>query len=81
VEEVAEIVRREEIVAVLGLLSHRERSVLRLRFGLEDGRPRTLDEVGRVFGVTRERIRQIEAKTLAKLKAYREAQCLQEYLD
>ena len=70
VEEVAEIVRREEIVAVLGLLSHRERSVLRLRFGLEDGRPRTLDEVGRVFGVTRERIRQIEAKTLAKLKAY-----------
>jgi RNA polymerase primary sigma factor len=81
VEEVAEIVRREEIVAVLGLLSHRERSVLRLRFGLEDGRPRTLDEVGRVFVVTRERIRQIEAKTLAKLKAYREAQCLQEYLD
>ncbi|HET6475774.1 MAG TPA: RNA polymerase sigma factor RpoD [Thermoleophilia bacterium] len=80
-EEVAEIVRREEIVAVLELLSHRERSVLRLRFGLEDGRPRTLDEVGRVFGVTRERIRQIEAKTLAKLKAYREAQCLQEYLD
>jgi RNA polymerase primary sigma factor len=81
VEEVAEIVRREEIVAVLGLLSHRERSVLRLRFGLEDGRPRTLDEVGQVFGVTRERIRQIEAKTLAKLKAYREAQCLQDYLD
>jgi RNA polymerase primary sigma factor len=81
VEEVAEIVRREEVVAVLGLLSYRERSVLRLRFGLEDGRPRTLDEVGRVFGVTRERIRQIEAKTLAKLKAYREAQCLQEYLD
>ncbi len=81
VEEVADIVRREEIVDVLGLLSHRERSVLSLRFGLEDGRPRTLDEVGRVFGVTRERIRQIEAKTLAKLKAYREAQCLQEYLD
>jgi RNA polymerase primary sigma factor len=81
VEEVTDIVRREEIVAVLGLLSQRERIVLRLRFGLEDGRPRTLDEVGRVFGVTRERIRQIEAKTLAKLKAYREAQCLQEYLD
>ncbi len=81
VEEVAEIVRREEIVAVLGLLSHRERSILRLRFGLEDGRPRTLDEVGQVFGVTRERIRQIEAKTLIKLKAYREAQCLREYLE
>ena len=73
--------QREEIDRVLGLLSHRERSVLQLRFGLEDGCPRTLEEVGQVFGVTRERIRQIEAKTLAKLKAYREAQCLQEYLD
>jgi RNA polymerase primary sigma factor len=81
VEEVAGIVKREEIESVLGLLSHRERTVLQLRFGLEDGCPRTLDEVGRVFGVTRERIRQIEAKTLAKLKAYREAQCLQEHLD
>jgi RNA polymerase primary sigma factor len=81
VEEVAGIVKREEIGAVLGLLSQRERNVLLLRFGLEDGCPRTLDEVGKVFGVTRERIRQIEAKTLAKLKAYREAQCLQEHLD
>ena len=77
----AGIVKREDIEAVLGLLSHRERTVLQLRFGLEDGCPRTLDEVGRVFGVTRERIRQIEAKTLAKLKAYREAQCLHEHLD
>ena len=81
VEEVAEIVRHEEIMAVLGLLSRRERTVLRLRFGLDDGRPRTLEEVGQVFGVTRERIRQIEARTLAKLKAIREAQCLQEYLE
>jgi len=81
VEEVAGIVQREEILVVLNLLTHRERSVLRLRFGLEDGRPRTLEEVGQVFGVTRERIRQIEAKTLCKLKAYREAQCLQEFLD
>jgi RNA polymerase primary sigma factor len=81
VEEVADIVRHEEIMAVLGLLSRRERTVLRLRFGLDDGRPRTLEEVGQVFGVTRERIRQIEARTLAKLKAIREAQCLQEYLD
>jgi RNA polymerase primary sigma factor len=81
VEEVSEIVRREEILGVLGLLSYRERSVLRLRFGLEDGCPRTLEEVGQVFGVTRERIRQIEAKTLAKLRAYREAQRLQEYLE
>ena len=55
--------------------------MLRPRFGLDDGRPRTLDEVGRVFGVTRERIRQIEAKTLVKLKALREAQHLREYLD
>jgi RNA polymerase primary sigma factor len=81
VEEVAEIVRREEIMAVLDLLSRRERTVLRLRFGLDDGRPRTLEEVGQAFGVTRERIRQIEARTLAKLKAIREAQCLQEYLE
>ena len=80
-DEVATIVRREDVVGVLGLLSHRERSVLELRFGLEDGRPHTLDEVGRVFGVTRERIRQIEAKTLTKLRAFREAQCLQEHLD
>jgi RNA polymerase primary sigma factor len=81
VEEVADIVRHEEIMAVLGLLSRRERTVLRLRFGLDDGHPRTIEEVGQVFGVTRERIRQIEARTLAKLKAIREAQCLQEYLD
>jgi RNA polymerase primary sigma factor len=81
VEEVAGIVRREEIVAVLSLLTHRERSVLMLRFGLDDGHPLTLEEVGQKFGVTRERIRQIEAKTLAKLKAYREAQRLQDFLD
>ncbi len=81
VDEVADIVQREEIVAVLGLLTHRERSVLVLRFGLGDCHPCTLEEVGQKFGVTRERIRQIEAKTLAKLKAYREAQCLQDFLD
>jgi RNA polymerase primary sigma factor len=80
-DEVDEISQREEIVLVLNLLTHRERSVLKLRFGLEDGRPRTLEEVGRAFGVTRERIRQIEAKTLAKLHAYREAQPLHEFLD
>ena len=81
VEEVGEIVQREEIVLVLSLLTHRERNVLKLRFGLEDGRPRTLEEVGQKFGVTRERIRQIEAKTLVKLKAYREAQRLHGFLD
>jgi RNA polymerase primary sigma factor len=80
-DEVDEIVQREEIVLVLSLLTHRERSVLKLRFGLEDGYPRTLEEVGQKFGVTRERIRQIEAKTLVKLKAYREVQPLHEFLD
>ena len=80
-EEVDEIVKREELRDVLLLLTHRERSVLELRFGLKDGQPRTLEEVGQTFGVTRERIRQIEAKTLAKLKAFREAQRLQEFLD
>lgn len=81
VEEVDDIVRRESVLALLGDLPLRERGVLRLRFGLDDGRPRTLEEVGRVFGVTRERIRQIEARTLAKLKALHEAQHLREYLD
>jgi len=81
VEEVDEIVQREELVRVLELLSQRERRVLELRFGLGDGHPRTLEEVGERFGVTRERIRQIEAKTLAKLKAYRDAQCLRDFLD
>jgi RNA polymerase primary sigma factor len=80
-EEVTGLAQREQVLTVLGALSLRESRVLRLRFGLDDGRPRTLDEVGRVFGVTRERIRQIEAKTLTKLKALREAQCLREYLD
>jgi RNA polymerase primary sigma factor len=59
---------REQVEAVLDSLNERERSVLRLRFGLEDGRPRTLEEVGRHFQVTRERIRQIEAKALRKLR-------------
>jgi RNA polymerase primary sigma factor len=81
VEEVDEIVKREEIVTVLSLLTQRERRVIELRFGLKDGHPRTLEEVGQTFGVTRERIRQIEAKTLAKLKAYRGAQRLYEFLD
>ena len=81
VEEVTCITQREQILTVLGGLSLREQRVLRLRFGIDDGRPRTLDEVGRVFGVTRERIRQIEARTLVKLQAIREAQCLREYLE
>ncbi len=66
---------------VLGDLSERESEVVRLRFGLEDGRPRTLEEVGREFGVTRERIRQIESKTLAKLRHPLRSDRLRDYLD
>ncbi len=81
VDAVTDLAQREQILAVLSALPPRESSVLRLRFGLDDGRPRTLDQVGRVFGVTRERIRQIEARTLAQLKSGQAAQCLREYLD
>jgi RNA polymerase primary sigma factor len=69
-EAVGDILRREEIRRVLADLSHRERRVIELRFGLDDDRPRTLEEVGREFGVSRERIRQVEAKTLAKLRSF-----------
>jgi len=65
----------------LGHLSSREQDVVRLRFGLEDGKIRTLEEVGQAFGVTRERIRQIEAKTLAKLRRPESAQLLRDYLE
>ena len=72
---------REQVEAVLNSLSDRERKVLRLRFGLEDGRTRTLEEVGREFSVTRERIRQIEAKALRKLRHPARSQKLKDYLD
>ena len=75
------IVQSEELVEVLALLTMRERRVLELRYGLKGDKPLTLEEVGQQFGVTRERIRQIEAKTLSKLKAYREAQRLRDFLD
>ena len=71
---------QDEIVSVLRTLGARERGVLELRFGLTDGQPRTLEEVGREFGVTRERIRQIEAKTLSKLRHPSRAQKLRDYL-
>jgi RNA polymerase primary sigma factor len=80
-EAVATLLRREELEGVLGQLTHRERKVLELRFGLRGEEPRTLEEVGQRFGVTRERIRQIEAKTLTKLQAYRDTQRLREFLD
>jgi len=81
VEAVSEIMQKEELNAVLNQLTHRERKVVELRFGLKGEHPRTLEEVGQKFGVTRERIRQIEAKTLAKLKSYREAQRLRDFLE
>ena len=71
---------REEVDSVLQTLSARERRVLELRFGLSDGQPRTLEEVGREFGITRERIRQIEAKTLSKLRHPSRARKLRDYL-
>ncbi len=71
----------ETVREVLGDLSEREAEVVRLRFGLVDGRPRTLEEVGKEFGVTRERIRQIESKTLAKLRHPLRSDRLRDYLD
>ncbi|MBI4039514.1 RNA polymerase sigma factor RpoD [Candidatus Daviesbacteria bacterium] len=72
---------KEQIEDVLGSLGPREGQVLRLRFGLEDGKPRTLEEVGREFGVTRERIRQIEAKALRKLRHPSRSKRLKDYLE
>jgi RNA polymerase primary sigma factor len=72
---------KEQMDDVLGTLSERERQVLAMRFGLEDGRTRTLEEVGRAFGVTRERIRQIEAKALRKLRHPSRSKKLKDYLD
>jgi RNA polymerase primary sigma factor len=72
---------KEQLEDVLDTLTDREEKVLRLRFGLDDGRSRTLEEVGKVFGVTRERIRQIEAKALRKLRHPSRSKKLKEYLD
>jgi RNA polymerase primary sigma factor len=72
---------QEQLHAILGTLSEREAGVLSLRFGLADGQPRTLDEIGQIYGVTRERIRQIESKTLSKLRHPSRSRLLQDYLD
>ena len=72
---------KEQLSGVLQTLTPREAKVLRLRFGLEDGRPRTLEEVGKEFNVTRERIRQIEAKALRKLRHPSRSKKLRDFLD
>ncbi len=81
VKTVAHELLREDLAEVLGSLSPRERDVLRLRFGMDDGRQRTLEEVGQLFGVTRERIRQIEAKALRKLRHPNRSKRLKEYVE
>jgi len=78
---VADQLLKEQVTKVLNSLEGREERVLRLRFGLDDGRPRTLEEVGKEFGLTRERIRQIEAKTLSKLRHPSRSQKLRDYLE
>lgn len=80
-EEAANTILKEQLVEVLGTLTEREQKVLRLRFGLDDGRARTLEEVGKEFSVTRERIRQIEAKALRKLRHPSRSRKLRDFLD
>ncbi|MBA7477799.1 RNA polymerase sigma factor SigA [subsurface metagenome] len=72
---------QEQLREVLNTLNDRERKVIQLRFGLQDGHPRTLEEVGREFGVTRERIRQIESKTLGKLRHPNRSGILRDFLE
>ena len=80
-EAASRLLLKEQIAAVLASLTGRERRLLQLRFGLEDGRPRTLEEVGREFNVTRERIRQIEGKALRKLRHPSRSRKLRDYLE
>jgi RNA polymerase primary sigma factor len=81
VDAVAFTLLRGQLQSALDTLTDREAGVIRLRFGLTDGRPRTLDEIGHVYGVTRERIRQIESKSMSKLRHPARAQALRDYLD
>jgi RNA polymerase primary sigma factor len=81
VEATSQIMLREQLVEVLETLTPREAKVLELRFGLRDGRQRTLEEVGTEFGVTRERIRQIESKALRKLRHPSRSRKLKDFLD
>ncbi len=79
-ESASEQLLKEQVKQILGTLTEREQKILKLRFGLEDGKSHTLEEVGQEFSVTRERIRQIEAKALAKLRKNKETKRLHEYL-
>ena len=80
-EAVSFTLLQEQLHAVLGTLSEREAGVVSMRFGLTDGQPKTLDEIGKVYGVTRERIRQIESKTMSKLRHPSRSKLLRDYLD
>ncbi|MCA1704603.1 MAG: RNA polymerase sigma factor, partial [Actinobacteria bacterium] len=81
VDVVSFIQLQDDLQSVLATLSEREASIVRLRFGLTDGHPRTLEEIGRIHGLTRERIRQIEAITMTKLRQPSRCQALRDYLD
>ncbi|MBB5912754.1 RNA polymerase primary sigma factor [Nocardia transvalensis] len=81
VEKVAFTLLQEQLQSILDTLSEREAGVMRLRYGLVDGQPRTLDDIGQVYGVTRERIRQIESKTMSKLRHPSRSQSLRDYLE
>jgi RNA polymerase primary sigma factor len=80
-EAVSFTLLQEQLQSVLGTLSEREAGVVSMRFGLTDGQPKTLDEIGKVYGVTRERIRQIESKTMSKLRHPSRSNLLRDYLD
>jgi RNA polymerase primary sigma factor len=80
-EAVSFTLLQEQLHSVLDTLSEREAGVVSMRFGLTDGQPKTLDEIGKVYGVTRERIRQIESKTMSKLRHPSRSQVLRDYLD
>jgi RNA polymerase primary sigma factor len=81
VEAVSFVLLQDQLRLVLGTLTEREAGVVSMRFGLVDGQPKTLDQIGQVYGVTRERIRQIESKTMSKLRHPARSQLLRDYLD
>jgi RNA polymerase nonessential primary-like sigma factor len=79
-DAVSDRLLRDQLESVLASLDGREQRVIRLRFGLDDGQPRTLDQIGKLFGLSRERVRQIERETMAKLRDPQRADALRDYL-